>query len=229
MSLRCSRWAARSTVLHGLLLSILVAHALGFGRQIVAASPAHAAELFTELRTFPGIVLVPPTDLEPFSALEPWRVELNRPSPGSTAVVRGRYLVQYRDPQGGTGSAQLGGTLGRDELDQTMVTLAARSFKRCPADAGYCVENVAGQDGAAPASEVFRGLAVADGEAVVEHVVCCGGHYWSLTWFDRGRDMTYTLVLVGPVADALGGGIAPENEGVAATLTTVAGRLQPLD
>jgi hypothetical protein len=190
---------------------------------------ARAADLFAELRTFPGVVLVPPADLAPFGSLDPWRVELNRPAPGSTAILHGRYLVQYRDPRGGTGSAQIGGSMGRDELDQTVMTLATRSFTRCPADAPYCAENVGGQDGAAPASEVFRGLSVNDGPAVVEHVVCCGGHYWSLTWYDSARDMTYGLVLVGPVADQYGDTIAPENSAAATTIVDVAGHLAPLE
>jgi hypothetical protein len=190
---------------------------------------ARAADLFTELRSFPGVVLLPAASQEPFAQLEPWRVELNRPRPGSTAVVHGRYLVQYRDPLGGVGSAQIGGSLGREELDQTVATLAGRSFKRCAADTPYCAETVAGLDGAAPASEVFRGLSVGEGPAVVEHVVCCGGHYWSLTWYDPARDMTYGLVLVGPVADLYGDTISPENAGVAASLADVAGRLAPLE
>ena len=215
-----------------LLIALLLGQALGFGLGImdgVGPPAAVAADLFTELRTFPGVVLLPTADLEPFVALEPWRVELNRPRPGSTAIVRGRYLVQYRDQQGGTGSAQIGGTIGRDELDQTLAALASRSFKRCPADAMYCSETVAAQEGAPPASEVFRGIRVGDFEAVVEHVVCCGGHYWSLTWYDSGRDMTYTLVLVGPVADQYGGGIDPANVNVAQSIASIAARLMPLE
>jgi hypothetical protein len=209
-----------------LLLAILAVLSLG----VAGVSLARAADLFTELHTFPGVVLLPTTGLEPFAQLEPWRVELNRPRPGSTpAVIRGRYLVQYRDPQGGTGSAQIGGAIGRADLDQALVALAARSFRRCPADAPYCVENVAGQDGAAPASEVFRGLTVNDGEAVVEHVVCCGGHYWSVTWYDPARDMTYSMVLVGPLADRYGTTITPDNASVAASLAGLAGRLAPLE
>jgi hypothetical protein len=196
----------------------------------VDATPARAADLFTELRTFPGVVLVPAADLEPFGLLEPWRVEMNRPrAGGSTINFRGRYLVQYREPHGGTGSAQIGGANGRDDLDQTLTALATRSFRRCPADAAYCVENVAGQDGAAPASEVFRGLTVNDGEAVVEHVVCCGGHYWSLTWYDPARDMSYSLVLVGPVADRYGTTISPDNLSVARMIAEAAGQLAPLE
>jgi hypothetical protein len=191
---------------------------------------ARAADLFTELHTFPGVVLLPATDLEPFAQLEPWRVEMNRPRPGATVtVLRSRYLVQYRDPERGTGSAQIGGAIGRDDLDQALTALATRSFRRCPADAPYCVENVAGQDGAAPASEVFRGLTVRDGEAVVEHVVCCGGHYWSLTWYDPARDMTYTMVLVGPTADRYGSTLTPDNVSVAAALAGIASRLAPLE
>ena len=52
-------------------------------------STVRAADLFTELRSFPGVVLLPPADLSPFSQLEPWRVELNRPRPGSPVIVHG--------------------------------------------------------------------------------------------------------------------------------------------
>lgn len=192
-------------------------------------APAYAADLFAELRNFPGVVLVPPADLAPFSGLEPWRVELNRPRAGAVGPLRGRYLVQYRDPQQGTGSVQIGGTLGRDELDQTLTTLSMRSFQRCPADAEYCAENVGGQDDTAPASEVFRGLMVGDNAAVAEHVVCCGGHYWSLTWFDEARVMTYSLVLVGPVADQYASTITPDNTAVAGEIAEIAAALTPLE
>lgn len=192
-------------------------------------STARAADLFAELRTFPGVVLLPPADLSPFSQMEPWRVELNRPRPGSTAIVHGRYLVQYREPQSGPGSGQVGGSMGRDDLDQMLVALGTLSYARCSADAPYCSENVAGQDGAPPASEVFRGLTVNDGEAVVEHVICCGGHYWSLTWYDAQRDMTYNLVLVGAMADQLGNTISPDNVSTAKSLTGLATRLTPLE
>jgi hypothetical protein len=202
-----------------LLLSVVLA----------APSLARAADLFAELRTFPGVVLLPPADLSPFAALEPWRVELNRPRPGSTSIVHGRYLVQYRESQDGSGSAQVGGSQGRDDLDQMVTAMATRSYTRCPADAAYCVENVAGQDGAAPASEVFRGLRVDDGEAIVEHVICCGGHYWSLTWYDTPRDMTYSLVLVGSVADQFGDTIGQDNASIAANLAGMAERLTPLE
>lgn len=226
--------ARRSLVLRSpvrllLLVALLLAPAVGVGAGLIAPSTTLAADLFTELRTFPGIVLLPPADLEPFVALEPWRVELNRPRAGSTARIRGRYLVQYRDPEGSTGSAQIGGTVGRDELDQTLGALASRSFTRCPADAAYCAEHVAGQGDAPLASEVFRDMRVGDHEAVVEHVVCCGGHYWSMTWYDTGRDMTYTLVLVGPVADQYGGGIMPENLDVAQSIVGIAAQLTPLE
>jgi hypothetical protein len=194
---------------------------------------AAAADLFDELRTFPGVVLIPAPEAEPFSGLEPWRVELNRPmpgsTPGSTRTIRGRYLIQYREHGDGSGSAQIGGSIGQEELDRTLVTLAARSFTRCPEDAPYCVENVGGQDGATPASEVFRGLTVQDGPAVVEHVICCGGHYWSLTWFDPARDMTYGLVLVGPTADLYGSEISPDNVGSALAIAEAAAQLVALE
>jgi hypothetical protein len=219
----------RRPALRSLIPALVVALALAVGTIPAGVRPTLAADLFTELRTFPGVVLVPTADLAPFDALEVGRVEFNRPLPGSTRFVRGRYLIQYRDALGGSGSAQIGGSMGREELDQTLTTLAGRSFRRCPPDAAYCFENVGGQDGAMPASEVFRGLTVGDGPAVAEHVVCCGGHYWSLSWYDAGRDMTYSLVLVGPLADQYGGGIAAENGKVALTIAEVAGHLAPLE
>lgn len=211
-------------------LAAPAAAALGAATPL-AADPGAApgADLFDELRTFPGVVLLPPSDLVPFDGLEPWRVELNRPRPGSTAIVRGRYLVQYRIRDDQTGAAQVGGVIGRREFDQTVTTLAERSFRRCAADAPYCAENVAGQDGAPLASEVFRGLVVADGPAVVEHVTCCGGHYWSLGWYDPARDMSYELVLVGTVADQFGTAIGAENEPAARRIGAIAGQLAPLE
>lgn len=219
----------RRTALQIVISILAVFQVLAVGSAPAGPQAALAADLFAELRTFPGVVLVPMAGLAPFAGLEPWRVELNRPRPGSTAVIRGRYLIQYRDPLGGAGSAQIGGSTGREELDQTMVTLAARSFRRCAADAAYCFENVGGQAGAMPASEVFRGLTVHDGPAVAEHVVCCGGHFWSLTWYETTRDMTYTLVMVGPTADAYGGGITAENVSAAQTIAEIAGQLAPLE
>ena len=219
----------RRAALRLLITLIVIVLVSGAGLGGTALRGALAADLFTELRTFPGVVLVPSADLEPFRALDAWRVELLRPRPGSTRVVRGRYLIQYRDPQGGAGSAQVGGTIGHEEMDQTVTTLAMRSFTRCPADAPYCVENVGGQDDAMPASEVFRGVAVNDAPSVVEHVICCGGHYWALTWYDAARDMTYSLILVGPVADQYGDGITAENASGAATIAEIAGRLAPLE
>lgn len=188
---------------------------------------ASAAELFTELRTFPGVVLVPSEGLMPFDGLEPWRVELNRPLRNAppTTPPRGRYLVQYRDSSGGDGSAQIGGVIGGAEFDQTQRTHSGLSFRRCAAEAAYCTENVGGQDGTPPASELFRGLSVGSSTAVAEHVVCCGGHYWSLAWYDAGRDMTYELVLVGPVADLYGTEISRNNRQAAETIAALAGQL----
>ena len=193
------------------------------------AGGAAAADLFDELRSFSGTVLVPPDGMEPFAGLRPYRVEIGRVR--GTGPARGRYLIQYREGQSRSldaGQAQLAGTIGRDEFDEAVEALASLSFRRCAPDAAYCTENVGGLDGAAPASELFRGLAVNDGPAVVEHVTCCGGHYWTLTWFDGGRDMTYELVLLGPRADAYGREISPDNLASALAIAELAGRLEPL-
>jgi len=206
---------------------------LGMLARVVSPTPSWAADLFTELRTFPGVVLLPTETLAPFDGLEPWRVELNRPLPNSVAPPHGRYLVQYRERgtvgSGGSGSAQIGGTIGSDELDDVLSRLSGLSYTRCAADAAYCAENVGGQDGTPPASEVFRDLVVGNGPAVAEHVVCCGGHFWSLTWYDAGRDMTYELVLVGSIADRYGDDITPSNATAARDIVGVAGQLIPLE
>ena len=192
--------------------------------------PALAADLFTELRTYPGVALVPPDGLVPFEELKPWRVEIGRPRANAplNPSARYRYLIQYSDPEGGTGSAQIGGTMGDEEFGQTLRTLSGLSFKRCSADAAYCTENIGGQDGAALASELFRGLAVGSSQAVAEHVVCCGGHYWTLTWYDAGRDMTYEVVLVGPIADRYGTEITSDNQRAAQAIAEIAAQLVAL-
>ena len=58
---------------------------------------------------------------------------------GTAMRQAGVEMFRYasaRDPDGGTGSAQIGGSIGRDDLDQALTALATRSFRRCPADAG---------------------------------------------------------------------------------------------
>ena len=190
---------------------------------------ATAVDLFDELRGFAGTVLVPPDGLAPFAELRPYRVEIGRVR--GTGPARGRYLIQYREGESRSldaGQAQIAGTIGREEFDEAVEALANLSFRRCDADAAYCTENVGGHDGAAPASELFRGLSVDDGPAIVEHVTCCGGHNWTLTWFDPARDMTYELVLLGPRADAYGTEITPENLASARAIAELAARLEPL-
>src|SRR5690242_8670040 len=95
------------------LASVLVA-------MVAWTGAAFGADLFTELRTFPGVVLLPTAGLIPFDGLQPWRVELNRPLPTSTLPLHGRYLVQYRQVGGGGGSAQVGGTIGGGEFDDRL-------------------------------------------------------------------------------------------------------------
>lgn len=210
------------TLLQGVTLALVLA------LTVTTPAPARAADVFDWLRSFPGVVLVPPAGMEPFAALAPRSVEVSRRAATANAPVRERYMVQYRDAVNSNGTVRIGGTLGREVFEETLTTHATRSFTRCPADASYCVENVAGLDGAAPASEVFRGVTVGDSPAVVEHVVCCGGHFWSLSWYDSPRDMTYELVLVGPIADLYGGTIDAANVGTAAALAQLGGRLLPL-
>lgn len=210
------------TVQSGFILASLVLALLSWPMQVLGA------DLFTELRTFPGVVLLPESGLAPFDSLEAWRVELNRPLANSTLPVHGRYLVQYRQPGGADASGQVGGTIGRAEFDDQVTMLGGLSFTRCPADAAYCAENVGGRDDTAVASEVFRGLTVGDSTAVAVHVICCAGHYWSVAWYDAGRDMTYEIVVTGSTADRYGDAIDAANVANAGTLTEIATHLVPL-
>ena len=89
MSRFLKSWRTRVRV-HSALVALVAAQMLVLCLALAEVPAARGADLFTELRTFPGVVLVPPTDLAPFSLLEPWRVEMNRPRPGSTALIRGR-------------------------------------------------------------------------------------------------------------------------------------------
>ena len=208
---------------------VILAAVFTLGLGIAGGRAAGAVDMFEQLRTFTGTVLVPPAGLQPFDELSPYRVEIGRPR--GSATSRGRYVVQYRPSEArglNSGEAQLGGAVGRDDFDDTVRALANLSFRRCDADAPYCAENVGGQDDTPPASELFRDLTIGDGPAVVEHVTCCGGHYWTLTWFDAARDMTYELVVVGALADEYGRQITQDNLPAARRLAELASRLEPL-
>jgi hypothetical protein len=86
------------------------------------------------------------------------------PEPCVNLIIRGRdggwrrrydlayeelqLIVEYDGRQHAEDTRQwLTDIFRREELDQTLTTLAVRSFRRCAADAAYCFENVGGQGG----------------------------------------------------------------------------------
>src|SRR5215210_3256305 len=66
---------------------------LAVGLLCALAGAVSAADLFDELRSFAGTVLVPPDGMAPFAELRPYRVEIGRVR--GTGPARGRYLIQY--------------------------------------------------------------------------------------------------------------------------------------
>lgn len=136
--------------------------------------------------SFPGTVLVPPTDLAPFSSLPlTWS--------GSDGAGYGFTW------------ASSGGGLAR--VSASFVPTAPMIFSRCSPTALYCQENTLGRDDGSPSSEVFRGMAVNGKPATVTHVTCCNGLYWMVDWTDDAQGLAYHLELTQDVAQPYGSSI----------------------
>jgi hypothetical protein len=141
----------------------------------------------SQLKSFPGVVLVPPGTLEPFSTLPVVRVD---------ATGRGiaRYAVYYGDLN--TGGASVSGLVGRAAFDNSTPRLSD-----CPPSAEYCAGPVPGQTAGPTGLELFRERdLIADYPAVVVHRVCCNGVFWSVNWYEPGPDVSYALDLSRAVA-----------------------------
>lgn len=178
--------------------------------------PAAAQEFFEPLREFPGAVLVPPAEFQPFAELPLSGVDW--PLPDYLGGAKG-YAASYGE-LGGDG-ASVWGFVGRADSEFP-------AFPRCAPDAGYCTENILGRDDTRPAEEVFRGLGVGGVPATVVHITCCNGIYWRVVWHDEQADMTYKLELDLAVAARYGETISPSNIEAARELAAMAEQLVPL-
>jgi hypothetical protein len=163
--------------------------------------------------------LVPPPGLQPFADLQPAFPERERTG----------YTLKYEAQPGPVGplggAATLAGSVGPAKFDEGVFYDATLRFRECAPDAPYCVDFGVGN---APTSQLFRDLDVAGSRAFATHIVCCNGHYWTLTWYDARAGMTYRMDFERNIADRYGLGISPENVAGARALAEVAGQLAPL-
>jgi hypothetical protein len=164
------------------------------------------------LRSFPGTVLVAPSNLEPFANLPILRLDAN-----GRGIAR--YAVYYGDLT--NGGASISGLTSRASFDTAVPRLP-----NCASDASYCVGPAPGQAAGPPGLELFRTAdLVVDSPAFVTHRVCCNGVFWSLSWYDSRADMTYTVDLSRSVAARYGSSAAEADVAAAHAVAALAAQL----
>ena len=165
------------------------------------------------LRSFPGEVLVPPSDLAPFKDLPFLRLD-------ATGQGIARYAVYYGDLT--TGVASVSGLIGRAAFDS-----ALPHMPDCAAEAAYCAGLAVGQSaGDSPGVELFRPTnLVGDFPAFATHRVCCNGVFWSVSWYEPGPNMSYTIDLSRNVASQFGSRTAEGDINAARAVAALANRL----
>jgi hypothetical protein len=165
------------------------------------------------LRSFPGVVIVPPVGLAPFKDLPVMRID-------ATSQGIARYAVYYGDVT--TGVAAISGLIGRASFDA-----AAPRIADCAPDATYCAGPGVGQSTSGPPGlELFRPEhLVGEDPAFATHRVCCNGVYWSLSWYEPATNMSYTIDLSRSVALEFGGSTADANVEAARGVGALAGQL----
>ncbi|MBV9322274.1 MAG: J domain-containing protein [Chloroflexi bacterium] len=168
------------------------------------------------LRSFPGVVIVPPSSLAPFKDLPIMRID-------ATSQGIARYAVYYGDVT--TGVASISGLIGRGSFDA-----AAPHIPDCAPDATYCAGPGVGQSASGPPGlELFRTEhLVGENPAFATHRVCCNGVYWSLSWYEPATNMSYTIDLSRSVAMQFGSSNADDNVEAARAVGALAGQLVQL-
>ncbi len=165
------------------------------------------------LRSFPGVVIVPPSGLAPFNDLPIMRID-------ATSQGIARYAVYYGDVT--TGVAAISGLIGRNSFDA-----AAPKIADCAPDAPYCAGPGVGQSASDPPGlELFRPEhLVGDNPAFATHRVCCSGVYWSLSWYEPASNMSYTIDLSRDVATQFGSSSADDDVDAARAVGALAPQL----
>jgi len=182
------------------------------GDHATSASVPERLRADSALNSFPGTVLVAPSNLEPFASLPVLRTE---------AASRGiaRYAVYYSDLT--TGTATISGLIGRESFDT-----GATRLPDCSPDGAYCSGPVPGQSSGLPGLELFRtpGL-VEDYPAYATHRVCCNGVFWSLSWYEPRVNMSYSIDVSRSAASRYGGSVAEANVDAARAFARLAPEL----
>jgi len=165
------------------------------------------------LRSFPGTVLVAPSNLAPFKDLPIMRLD-------ATSQGIARYAVYYGDIT--TGVASISGLIGRNSFDSMLPKLPD-----CAPDATYCTGPGVGQKpGDPPGVELFRPEhLVGDAPAFLVHRVCCSGVSWSLNWYEASTNMSYTIDLSRNEATLFGSASADQDVNAARAVGALAGQL----
>jgi hypothetical protein len=165
------------------------------------------------LRSFPGVVIVPPESLAPFKDLPIMRID-------ATSQGIARYAVYYGDVT--TGVAAISGLIGRNSFDA-----AAPRIADCAPDAPYCAGPGVGQSASDPPGlELFRPEhLVGENPAFATHRVCCNGVSWSLSWYEPATNMSYTIDLSRNIALDFGNSTADNNVDAARAVGALAGQM----
>ena len=132
------------------------------------------------------------------------------------------YRIVLGDPFGA--NATFSGSRGRAVYDSqsSLPTECDPNDTYCATDNGYIVAGP-------PTNEYFAGLTVGDQPAIVRHITCCNGEYWSLSWYAPASDTSYGVDLALDIAGRLGAsGIEPSNVEAAQALTEIASNLSPV-
>jgi hypothetical protein len=146
-----------------------------------SAAPTVAQSVSIALKSFPGTVLMLPADQPPFARWPLQGVRLND-GPG--------YLEYAGDPIQRIGSdvLSIGASVGQVGYDPRM------DFKpTCQPVTAYCYFPPLGQSSGA---EIFNGLKARGNDAFVLHTTF-PSERWSLSWFDKSANTSYTLTLGG--------------------------------
>src|SRR5581483_6379886 len=129
------------------------------------------------------------------------------------------------NPSTVTGQAMLTGTVGRTAYDQRL--LSTTMYFGCDPDATYCAWTP--YPGDKLIDEAFKGIQVGDDPAMVEHILCCNGHHWSVIWYGSAQDTTYELMLSVDVANEISASVlGEENRSAAESVAGIASQLVPL-
>ena len=165
------------------------------------------------LRSFPGTVLVAPSDLEPFADLPVLRLD-------ATGQGIARYAIYYGDLT--NGGATISGLVGRASFDS-----AEPRLPDCAAEAAYCAGPAPGQPSSASSGvELFRASGLVETyPAFVIHRVCCNGLAWSVSWYEPRANMSYTIDLSRSVAARFGSPSADADGAAARVVAALATQL----